>query len=91
MASRYDAFYLMVPPALDSIREMFLTKFDELFGPLVSARVFTFEQTKHAKTVLLRQACVTPRPVPAKVGGELWQRHRYPTVILRNSNRWPSA
>ena len=31
---------------------MFLTKFDELFGPLVSARVFTFEQTKHATTVV---------------------------------------
>jgi hypothetical protein len=55
MASRYDAFYLMVPPALDSIREMFLTKFDELFGPLVSARVFTFEQTKHSKTVVGRR------------------------------------
>ena len=52
IASRYDAFYLIVPPAFDSIREMFLTKFDELFGPLVSARVFTFEQSKHAKTVV---------------------------------------
>ena len=52
MASRYDAYYLLVPPALDSIREIFLTKFDELFGPLVSARVFTFEQSKHAKTVV---------------------------------------
>jgi hypothetical protein len=31
---------------------MFLTKFDELFGPLMSARMFTFEQTKHAKTVV---------------------------------------
>lgn len=52
MASRYDPFYLMVPPALDSIRETFLTKFDELFGPLVSAWVFMLEQPKHAKTVM---------------------------------------
>ncbi len=31
---------------------MALTKFDELFGPIISGRVFTPEQTKHAKTVV---------------------------------------
>jgi len=31
---------------------MFLTKFDELFGSKISGRVFTIEQTKHAKTVV---------------------------------------
>ena len=31
---------------------MFLTKFDELFGAKISARVFTVEQAKHAKTVV---------------------------------------
>ena len=51
-ASRYDAFYFLVPARFDAVREMFLTKFDELFGPLVSARAFTVEQTKHAKTVV---------------------------------------
>ena len=34
------------------MREMFLTKFDELFGSKVSARVCTPEQAKHAKTVV---------------------------------------
>ena len=29
-----------------------MTKFDELFGPKISGRVFTIEQTKHAKTVV---------------------------------------
>ena len=48
----YDAFYLIIPPAFVTIRDMFLTKFDELFGGRVSGRVFTFEQTKHAKTVV---------------------------------------
>lgn len=48
----YDAFFLIVPPEFDLIREMFLTKFDELFGPRVSGRVFTVEQAKHAKTVV---------------------------------------
>ena len=48
----YDAFYLMVPDVFTEVREMFKTKFDELFGPKLMARVFTFEQTKHAKTVI---------------------------------------
>lgn len=48
----YDAFYIMVPDAFTEVREMFKTKFDELFGPKLMARVFTFEQTKHAKTVI---------------------------------------
>ena len=50
--SKYDSFYIIVPTELDNIREMLLTKFDELFGPKVSGRVFTIEQTKHAKTVV---------------------------------------
>ncbi len=48
----YDAFFLLLPPEFDLIREMFLTKFDELFGPKISGRVFTVEQAKHAKTVV---------------------------------------
>lgn len=50
--SQYDSFYFMLPPDLYGLRDMLLTKFDELFGSKVSARVFTFEQTKHAKTVV---------------------------------------
>ncbi len=49
---KYDAFYIIVPEEFDNTREMFLTKFDELFGPVISGRVFTPEQTKHAKTVV---------------------------------------
>ncbi len=49
---RYDSFFMIVPPEFELIREMFLTKFDELFGPKVSGRVFTVEQAKHAKTVV---------------------------------------
>lgn len=50
--NKYDAFYIIVPEEFDNTREMFLTKFDELFGPVISGRVFTPEQTKHAKTVV---------------------------------------
>ncbi len=48
---RYDSFYLMLPKEFDAVREMLVTKFDELFGPMVLGRVYTTEQTKHAKTV----------------------------------------
>ncbi len=48
----YDSYYFVIPDELDSIRDMFLTKFDELFGSKISARVFTLEETKHAKTVI---------------------------------------
>lgn len=49
---KYNAFYLIVPKEFDAMREFFLTKFDELFGPMLNGRVFTLEQTKHAKTVV---------------------------------------
>lgn len=48
----YDAYYLMVPDRFTLVREMFATKFDELFGPRLMGRIFTEEQTKHAKTVI---------------------------------------
>lgn len=49
---KYKSFYIIIPEEFESAREMFLTKFDELFGPRVEGRVFTYEETKHAKTVV---------------------------------------
>lgn len=48
----YDAYYLIVPERFTHMREMIVTKFNELFGPKVMGRVYTLEQTKHAKTVI---------------------------------------
>jgi len=48
----YLGFYFLLPEKFDNLREMFLTKFDELFAPMVFGRAFTFEQSKHAKTVI---------------------------------------
>lgn len=48
----HEAFYFIIPSAFSDVREMFKTKFDELFGPKLMARIFTVEQTKHAKTVI---------------------------------------
>jgi len=50
--SKYTAFFIIVPNELDSIREMFTTKFDELFGGRINGRVFTEDQVKHAKTLV---------------------------------------
>lgn len=48
----YDSFYFLLPPELIGVKHMLMTKFDELFGSKVSARVFTYGQTMHAKTVV---------------------------------------
>ncbi len=46
------AFYLIVHPEFDPVRQMLLTKFDELFGPMINGRCYTPEQTAHAKTLV---------------------------------------
>jgi len=48
----YDAFFLLVPEEFTLISRMLLTKFDEIFGPMISGRSFTLEQAKHAKTIV---------------------------------------
>jgi hypothetical protein len=49
---KFDAFYFIISSQFIAMKDMFLTKFDELFGARVSARAFTLAQTKHAKTVV---------------------------------------
>jgi len=51
----YDSFFFILPEKFELVKDMFLTKFDELFGSKISARAYTFEQTKHAKTVIPSQ------------------------------------
>ncbi len=48
----FDAFYLLVPEQFELIRTMFATKFVELFGRRIARDVFTWEQSKHATTVV---------------------------------------
>jgi hypothetical protein len=50
--TKYDAYYLVVPEEFSVMSEMFMTKFDEMFQPIISGRVFTAEQSKHAKSVV---------------------------------------
>ncbi len=49
---KYNYYYFIVPESHDNIREFYETKFDELFGPDLQGKAFTYEQTKHAKTVI---------------------------------------
>jgi hypothetical protein len=49
---KYDSYFIIVPDKFDLVREMYLTKFSELFGSKISGRSFTIEQTEHAKTVI---------------------------------------
>jgi len=48
----FEAYYLLVPEQFELIRIMFATKFVELFGRRVARDVFTWEQSKHATTVV---------------------------------------
>ena len=48
----YRSFYFIVSPEYDIVREMVLTKFDELFGGKINGRCYTSEQTRHAKTII---------------------------------------
>lgn len=47
-----NSIYMILPSEFEESKEMLITKFDELFGPNVSVRIYTAEQTKHAKTLV---------------------------------------
>ena len=49
---KYKAYYIILPENLQLMRDMFLTKFDELFGGRIAGRCWSYETTKHAKTVV---------------------------------------
>lgn len=48
----YNSFCIVIPDQFVLIREMFETKFIELFGRKVARDVFSYEQMRHATTVV---------------------------------------
>ncbi len=50
--SRFSSFFLVIPDQFVLLREMFEVKFIELFGRKVARDVFSYEQMKHATTVV---------------------------------------
>lgn len=49
---RFTAYTIIIPPEFHLLKNMFQTKFDELFGPKIVGRIFTSEEMKHAKTIV---------------------------------------
>lgn len=80
--SAYNAFVILVPDKFDAVRELFLTKFDELFGPVINGRVFTEDQVKHAKTVVPSDKELF---IGLGVENTLWGTHRYNTQLPKNA------
>ncbi len=50
--TKYNSFCIVIPDQFVLMREMFETKFIELFGRKVARDVFSYEQMKHATTVV---------------------------------------
>ena len=48
----YSSFFIVIPNEFVLLREMFETKFIELFGRKVARDIFSYEQMKHATTVV---------------------------------------
>lgn len=50
--ANYSSFFIVLPDEFVLLREMFEVKFIELFGRKVAHDTFTYEQMKHATTVV---------------------------------------
>lgn len=50
--TKYSSFCIVIPDQFVLIREMFETKFIELFGRKIGRDVFSYEQMRHATTVV---------------------------------------
>jgi hypothetical protein len=77
--ANYASFVLTVPPQFGLHRAMFVTKFDELFAPLVTGRAFTSEEIKHAKIVVPSPTqCFLNFDVPATPYAPISQQFQIP-------------
>ena len=81
--ANYDSFFFIIPEQFEVMKDMITTKFDELFGSKVSARVFTFEQAKHAKTVVPNEKELF---ISLGVTNNLFGRNRLNFDIPKNAN-----
>lgn len=50
--SKYDSFLIVTPDYLSWVNQLFNVKFIELFGRKIARDVFSYEQMKHAATVI---------------------------------------
>lgn len=50
--SKYDSYLLVTPDNFSQVNQLFIVKFIELFGRKIARDVFSYEQMKHATTVV---------------------------------------
>ena len=50
--SKYDSYVLITPDKFSAVNQLFIVKFIELFGRKIARDVFSYEQMKHATTVV---------------------------------------
>ncbi|MDP2090174.1 MAG: hypothetical protein Q8K30_01130 [Candidatus Gracilibacteria bacterium] len=50
--SKYDSYLLVTPDKFAGVNQLFIVKFIELFGRKIARDVFSYEQMKHATTVV---------------------------------------
>jgi hypothetical protein len=50
--SKYDSYVLVTPDKFAPVNQLFIVKFIELFGRKIARDVFSYEQMKHAITVV---------------------------------------
>jgi D-arabinose 5-phosphate isomerase GutQ len=81
--ANYDAFFLLVPENLDLIKDMLRTKFVELFGRKVARDIFTWEQAKHATTVVPYD---TELFISFGRKNNVWGKHRLYIPLPKNAN-----
>ncbi len=59
--SKYDSYILITPDNFSLVNQLFIVKFIELFGRKIARDVFSYEQMKHATTVIPHngELCIT--------------------------------
>ncbi len=79
---KFDAFFLLVPKEFDLIRIMLQTKFVELFGRRIASDVFTWEQAKHATTVI---PCDSELFISFGYENKWWGKHKLHIPLPENA------
>ena len=81
--ANFGAFFVLVPEEFDLIRDMLRTKFVELFGRKIARDIFTWEQAKHATTVVESDAELF---ISFGRENKFWGKHRLYIPLPKNAD-----
>lgn len=83
--AKYNSFNIILPNKFIYCAEMFETKFDELFGPKLNVRAFSFDEEKHAKTIISsKEEFFLIVGEDKKIFGK--RNNKYNLVLSKNAN-----